>query len=289
MVTGAVWADIDNDNKKELIITGQWMQTKIFRYANNAFTEIQTNLADKSGMWQTVAATDLNGDGRLDLVLGNLGENFFLHPDKEYPVKLFLNDFDNNGQVDKIVTRTINGKDKPVFMKSELESQMPVLKKQNLRNEEYAKKSIQELFNKEQIEKALMKQFNYSSSCIAYNDGNGNFTLQKLPLKSQLSTVKAVLPIDINDDGFTDLVLGGNEFGFLPQLGRLDACSGDVLINDGHGKFTVISESDCGIDLRGQARDIVRLKIKDRESILFLQNNEYPALYQLKKDHPNKK
>jgi hypothetical protein len=289
MVTGAVWANIDDDKEKELIITGEWMAPKIFKYKNNSFVEIKTNLDDKKGWWQTVVAADLNNDGREDLIFGNLGENFYLHPDKNNPVKLFLNDFDNNGQIDKIITRTVDGKDKPVFMKSELESQMPVLKKQNLRNGDYAKKTVQELFSKEQIEKALVKQVNYSSSCIAFNNGNGNFTLQNLPLNCQLSSVKSILPVDINNDGFMDLLLGGNEFGFLPQLGRLDAGKSDVLLNDGKGNFLLLGQNLSGIDLPGQVRDIVAVKRKGSTNILFLQNNEYPVLYELKKKTTVKK
>ncbi len=283
MVTGAVWTNMDDDKSPELIIAGEWMTPKIFKYKDNSFAELKTNLDDKIGWWQTVAFADLNRDGRQDLVLGNFGENFYLNPGKETPVKLFLNDFDNNGQIDKIITRTVDGKDKPVFMKAELESQVPSLKKQNLRNADYAKKSAHELFGKEQIEKAPVKQVNYSSTCIAYNNGNGNFTLQNLPPGIQFSSVKSVLPVDVNDDGIIDLVTGGNEFGFQPQLGRLDASTGDVLLNDGKGIFSLLNHSQSGLQLQGQVRSIVVVMRNNKKNVLFLQNNEYPVLYEIKK------
>ena len=98
----------------------------------------------------------------------------------------------------------------------------------------------------------------------------------------QLSSVKTILPLDVNHDGFIDLVVGGNEFGFQPQLGRLDASDGDVLINDGKGNFSVLSQILSGIELPGQTRDIVLLNRKGNPAVLFLQNNEFPVLYALK-------
>lgn len=281
-VTGAAWADMDGDQKQELIITGEWMNTRIFKFDGSRFVEWETNLSGYAGWWQTVAVADVNGDGRQDLVLGNLGENFYLKPAKENPVKLFLKDFDNNGQVDKIITRTIDGKDKPVFMKTELESQMPFLKKQNLHYAEYAKKDMQGLLGAEKIKDARVKQVNYASSCIAINEGKGVFKIQALPLAVQLSSAKTIVPTDLNKDGFTDLLIGGNEFGFQPQLGRLDASDGAVLLNDGKGNFTVMLQDESGINVPGQTRNIVLLNRKGSKAVLFLQNNEYPVLYALK-------
>lgn len=282
LVTAAAWADLDADNKPELIITGEWMSTKIFKYTGDKFTGWKTNLSDYYGWWQSLAVVDVNGDGRQDIILGNTGENFYLKPDAANPAKLFLKDFDNNGQTDKIITRSIDGKDKPVFMKTELESQMPFLKKQNLHYEVYAKKDIKGLLGEEKLQDALVKQVNFVSSCVAINEGNGVFKIQRLPAAVQLSSIKAILAADINGDGFTDLVTGGNEFGYQPQLGRLDASDGDVLINDGKGNFTVLQQNETGLALPAQTRNIVALNHKGNKAVLFLQNNEFPVLYKLK-------
>ena len=282
MVTGAAWADMDGDKKSELVVVGDWMAPKIFTYTSGVFTLTASSLSQQYGWWQCVTVADVNGDGMQDLLLGNLGENFYLRPSAQSPVKLFFSDFDNNGEAEKIITRTIDGKDKPVFMKSELEAQLPMLKKQNLRNTVYAAKSIQEIFTKAQLDNALVREVNYTSSCIAYNKGNGQFAVQVLPPAVQFSSVKAILQTDVNGDGKPDLVLGGNEFGFQPQLGRLDAGEGTVLINNGNRDFTVAGSQVSGLALQGQVRDIVLIKKGKAKAVLFLQNNEYPVLYQLK-------
>ncbi len=283
MITSAAWTDIDDDTKNELVIVGDWMSPEIFKYTTNGFVALENNLSDKMGWWQTITVADINNDGKQDLILGNLGQNFYLKPNKGNPVKLFLKDFDGNGELDKIINRTIDKKDKPVFMKSELESQMPMLKKQNLHNVDYAKRSVQELFTKDQMANVIVKEVNCTASCVAINNGNGKFTIKELPVDIQLSSVKAIAAIDVNNDGILDLVTGGNEFGFQPQLGRLDASDGAVLINNGKGNFSTIKKESSGIQLPRQVRDIVLLKRNGAFGLLFLQNNEYPVFYQIKK------
>ncbi|MEO8110823.1 MAG: FG-GAP-like repeat-containing protein [Ginsengibacter sp.] len=284
MVTGATWANVTGDDKKELIITGEWMPTRIFSYNDNKFDELKnTNLSNLYGWWQTVATADVNGDGKEDLILGNIGENFYLRPDSAHPVKIWLNDFDQNGSMDQFITKTIEGKDMPVFLRKEVTEQFPFLKKENLKNSDYAPRSIQQLFNKEMIEKSSVKKFNYCSSVIAINNGNGNFTIQKLPPMVQLSSVNAVSVVDINGDKKSDLILGGNKFEFPPQLGRLDAGYGDVLINKGNGNFAIMNHSASGLNIIGEIKDIKEIDDKEKRFILITRNDDFPLLYQIKK------
>jgi enediyne biosynthesis protein E4 len=223
MVTDAVWADVVGDTKKELVIVGEWMSPKVFAYTNKKFVESNTNMSNMNGWWQTIKATDLDDDGKEDLVLGNIGENFYLQPDSTKPVKIWMNDYDQNSLPDKILSQTIDDKDVPVFLKKEFTEALPSFKKDNLRHHAFADKTIQTLFKPELIKTSTVKTFNYSSSCIAYNKGNGNFDVVPLPLTAQLSCINAILCKDINADGKMDLILGGNLPDCLPQFGRLDA------------------------------------------------------------------
>jgi hypothetical protein len=204
-----------------------------------------------------------------------------LHPDADHPVKIWVNDFDRNGITDKILSYTIEGKDKPVFLKRDLEDAMPFLKKNNLKHAEYAVRTVQELLPKEGLDKAVVRQFNYPSSCIAYNQGNGKFDVRKLPAEIQLSSVNAILSKDFNSDGNIDLVLGGNIFDFMPQLERLDASLGWILLNKGKRMLETIDARKSGLEIRGQLKDIAAIKGKERSWLLFLQNNERPRLYSM--------
>jgi hypothetical protein len=279
MITGATWCDINGDQRKELVLCGDWMSPKIFTYKGGQFTELKTSLQELQGWWQTVAPNDIDGDGDTDLLLGNIGENFFLQPNEKQPVKLWLGDFDENKVMDKIITRTVDGKDMPIFLKRELTDQLPNIKKQNLRHIEYAKKSIQDLLGEDVLSKGVMKEFNYCSSVIAYNDGKGNFTIKKFPIPLQWSSVNSFCISDVNRDGINDIIAGGNRFGFLPQFCRLDASYGSVLLNDGKGNLTPLSQTQSGISVRGEVRGIYMIKEGKQQALIFIQNNLKPAVF----------
>lgn len=291
MVTDAVWTDITGDNKIDLVIVGEWMFPRIFSYDKGKINEVTTNMNNMFGWWQSVKAADLDGDGDNDLVLGNYGNNFYLQPDKAHPVKLWMNDFDKNGQEDRIFSRTVDvrpggpgrkdtmGFDVPVFLKREFTDALPSLKKENLRHDDFAKKTIQTLFAPDLIQSSVVKTFNYSSSVIAWNEGNGKFTIIELPLEVQLSSVNAIGCRDINDDGRIDLVLGGNVTACLPQFGRLDASYGTVLENRGNWKFEVVPPAQTGITVTGMVRDIAFINGNNEFYLLFLRNNDRPVMY----------
>lgn len=274
MVTGAVWADINGDKSNELILSGEWMHPMVFAYRNNRFVKMETGLEPYTGFWQSMKAADMDGDGDTDLVLGNLGRNFYLQPDSLSPVRLWMFDFDQNGSMDKILSRTVAGKDMPVFTKREITEQIPALKKMNLKHHDYALRSVQQLFP-DDITRAQVKAVVCTYSAIAYNDGKGKFTLRSLPESMQYSSLNALHVADVNADGFPDLLAGGNFYGLLPQFCRLDADGGRVMLNDGKGIF----QKEILLRIEGEVRDIQPLDLGKQPNYLFLLNNRLPVLY----------
>jgi len=282
MLTAAQWLPLKKGGNPVLTVVGEWMSPRSFQFDKGQWKEIDNGLSAFKGWWQTMAAEDLDRDGDIDFVLGNLGDNFYLRPTQSQPVRLWLNDFDKNGISDKIISQTIGGRDLPVFTKREITDQLPNLKKDNLIHAEFAKKSVQELFGKN-MQGAVEHEVNCSYSSVAINNGNGQFTIQPLPLSVQLTSLNAIQIKDINKDGYPDLITAGNFFDVLPQFCRLDAGYGQVLMNDKKGGFTALSSLQSGLRVRGAVRNIVAAKQGNQDLFIFLQNNDRPVAYLLAK------
>ena len=282
MVTDALWADVTSDGKNDLIIVGEWMTPQVFIFKNGKLEEVKTNLSNLFGWWQSIAIADLDSDGDNDLVLGNYGDNFYLRPDSSNPVKLWQNDFDMNSIPDKVFSRTVKDKDVTVFLKKDFTDALPLMKKENLKHQEFANKTIQTIFKPQMLKAASVKVFNYSKSIIAYNGKNGNYTIKEIPFPAQLSSINALLIMDINNDNKLDLILGGNNINCLPQFGRLDANYGLVLINKGGRDFEEMVSAKTGISVSGMVRDIKYISVGNKKKIMFLRNNDVPVLYELR-------
>ncbi len=278
LVTEAHWADINGDKRNELIVTGEYMETAIFEKNNGKLNKLNgTGLENKYGFWSALEVTDLDNDGDLDMILGNVGENFSFNISEQHPFKVWVSDFDGNNSIDKVFTKTIDGKDSPVFLKRDITEQFPALKNANLKHADYAKKSIDDLFESKLLENAEVHQINFVKSVIARNDGSGHFSLEELPIPVQFSCVNHIESMDVNKDGFPDLVMGGNNEQMIPQFGVLDACRGKVLLNDQGASFKIMKST--GLSLRGEVRQITRL---NKSEILVLLNNQSPKIYRLK-------
>ena len=282
MIRDAYWEDVNGDKKKELIVVGDWMSPVVFTLKGKTLQKLETGLEEMTGFWGALQVQDIDNDGDNDLVLGNMGENFTLKASTDAPLKIWVKDFDGNGSVDKIMTKTIDGKDVPVFLKREMAEQFPALKKQILKHADYAQKSLSDLFPANVLEDALVKNVKTCKSVIALNDGKGKFTIVDLPETVQLSCVNAIACYDLNKDGLKDLILGGNYTGFIPQLGAIDASRGNVLINKGKGNFKALTNQESGFLMNGEVKQISPITIQGKTNFISLINNDVPKVFRLK-------
>ncbi len=280
MVTDAEWADMDKDGLKDLVVVGQWMAPVIYHNSGHRLSPVATSLDSLSGWWNAVTVADLDNDGDMDMVLGNRGDNTYIKVSKAAPVKMFVNDFDNNGIIEPIFTRYIEGKDKPIALKRELAAQLPSLLTNNLTFAEYAKKSIYELIPDDIIKKSILKQVNISESVVAYNQGNNQFKIVALPKEIQFTSVNAILATDLNDDNYKDIILGENNFNFKPQFGRLDAGFAHLLRGSESG---FMKPEPIGTSNQGEVKSIKEITINNQKYIILGINDERSKLYKVNK------
>jgi hypothetical protein len=217
MVTDAEFADVNNDGWPDLIVVGEWMPVKIFINNKGKFgTAI--DLPASTGLWQSLYITDVNNDGKLDLLAGNWGHNSKLYAGKNGPLKLYVKDFDNNNSVEQIMCYTIDGKEYTFLAKDELERALPVLKKGYLKYDEVAGKTVQFMFDDLFKDYKELKAEVLGSS-VFINQGNAKFERKDLPDALQLSPLFAFAPMGKPGE----YIAGGNFYGVVPYEGRYDA------------------------------------------------------------------
>lgn len=274
MITSSSWVDMDKDGDLDLVIGGDWMAIQIFENQNGRLVR-SDNLSSLRGWWHTIKVTDIDNDGDLDIVAGNHGENTFLKPG----TRMYVNDFDQNGTKEQIFCEKIGDKYYPLIDKDELIRQIPSLKKQLVYFEDYANKSIDQLFTKEVLEATKIYEVDERRTGVFYNE-NGQFRFQPLPKEAQYSPVYAIAADDLNSDNKPDLILGGNQYLVKPQFGRYDALKGLILFGSNSG-FSSKKLEFLNID--GQIRHINKTVVNGEEKYLFIINNG-PLLTYEKKD-----
>ena len=260
MVTDARWVDIDNDKSKELVIVGDWMPVTVYKYTGNKLIKA-FEIPNSSGWWNCLTISDIDDDGDADLIAGNTGLNSRIKADKDHPARLFVDDFDNNGQTECLPAYyKTDGKPYPYHLKGELQAALPGLKKKFLRFDAYAGKTIDEVLTPAQLKHATVHSVTETRTAIFRNNGKGQFTFEPLPLMAQLSPVFSILATDLNDDKIKDLFLAGNFYGLKPQGGRFDASYGVTFLGETSHQLYYIKPTQSGLFVKGEVRDVLPLK-----------------------------
>jgi hypothetical protein len=269
MVTNAVWEDMNGDKQKDLVMAKEWGSVTVLYKEGNTFKPIEVS---ENGFWNFVLPFDVDNDGDMDLVAGNLGENSRLKASSKQSVSMYFNDFDNNGVQEQVITYFVGGKEICFAVKSDLERQMPQLKKKYLYAEDFAKASLEEIFTKEKLAGARKWTASESRSMLFINNGEQKFTPVPLPWQAQLSPLRSAVATDINQDGFVDLVMAGNFYENNVQLGRSDADFGSILINNGASKF--VYQMIPGMTIKGQVRKLV----DENDKIWVIKNSDMSTI-----------
>ncbi len=279
MITAAEWVDLDNDKHLDLVIAGEYMPIRFFKNNGKNFTEItsSTGVGNKNGLWRSLVATDVDGDGDIDFIAGNLGLNNNYNVSAKYPMKLYANDVDNNGKIDPVLFYYIkdeNGGRKlfPSMNRDELAAWVPTLKNKFSSNKDFAKVTPADIFTDSKNLQILT--CNETRSCWFENKGNGKFEMHVLPMNAQFTPVNTIVCADMDGDGVKDILLGGNEYQTEVGTGRYDASYGCFLKGTGHKNFKAVPPAISGFRIDGDVKSMKLITTATHEKLIIVGIND---------------
>lgn len=282
MVTSAIWSDFDNDGWIDLIVVGEWMQPTFFKNVKGKFIDVskQTGLQNTTGWWNSIYPVDIDNDGDIDYIVGNMGTNIDYKPTLNKPMELFYGDFAGNGKRQPVISCYLmneSGEKQrfPFGFRDDLFGVMPTLKKKFWNYESFGKATLDEIFTPEGLSKAMHLKAAVFESCILINKGAGKFEIKPLPVEAQLSCINGIVATDINNDGNMDLIVAGNSHATEVVYGWMDASLGLLLKGDGKGNFLAVTPQQSGLYLSGDVKGLATLYTnKGKEIILAAVNSD---------------
>lgn len=283
MITDGKVADIDQDGDQDIVLLGEWMPITVLindggQFINNTET---LGLANTSGLWHHLAIADINGDGKLDLLGGNHGLNSRLKASVDKPLRMYVNDFDQNRSIEQIITQYHGDNAYPIVMLPDLIKQLPPLKKKYVKHEAYKDQQIEDIFEPDVLEKSIVNKVQTLATSWFIQTENG-FDEQPLPFAAQISQVFASHIEDFDGDGELDLLIGGNQKRIKPELGSNNAAYGLLLLGSARGDFEAVSLEKSGIVVPNETRGIKKLQLGEKERWLFIRNNDKSLAFELK-------
>jgi hypothetical protein len=285
-VKNARWSDINGDKVKDLVVATEWNPITVLYNLKGKLQASQiadNGLQNTNGWWNVIEPVDIDNDGDMDLVAGNLGLNSKLHASIKEPIKLFVSDFDKNDSTDQLLTHFINGKEYIFHTRDEMTKQMPYLKKKYLSYHKFSEATFRDMYTEEQLKDAeRYAAYNFESGIIE-NLGAGKFRFKPLPKAAQFSTINTILSGDFDNDGNTDLLVAGNFYPINIQMGRNDASYGLFLRGNGKGHFTPVPPFDSGFSLEGETRSLKKINIRGKDYYIAARNNNTVKLLTTKK------
>ncbi len=278
MITDAAWEDLNGDGFPELIVVGEWMAPRIFINNNGTLREnAQDDLSQLTGLWQTIVPYDIDGDGDLDIILGNWGLNTKFKASVKDPLRMYYGDLDNNGATETILAQKRNGKYYTLSGLDELTSQLTYLKKKYTTYESFAGRQVEEIFENEKLDEAKLFEITTLESGYLRNN-NGKFTFVPFKEDLQLAPITTSLKADLFNNGKEQVLLGGNFFGVTPYQGSFGAFPGALITETG----TIFDADDYGLDLSKKAvTGMEVIEYKGERYLCVTINNSAIEIYQI--------
>lgn len=275
MVKDAAVGDFNNDGISDIVVVGEWMPVTFFVSGNGKWKKVvPKSLMKSNGWWNTIALTDIDNDGDIDIVAGNLGLNSKLKASIDKPVTAFINDFDDNGKSEPLIYY-YQGDTEILFpTRDEVVKQIVSVKKKYQTSDDFARADPKLIVDKEKLMSAVKLTCNELRSGCFINNGNLNFSFKPFPIQAQVSPIYAINVVDFNEDKLPDLLMGGNYIDANIQRGKYNASYGALLRNEDNHDFKYVLNEQSGLYINGQIKDIKVIDFRGQKVFLFARNND---------------
>ncbi|WP_258105157.1 VCBS repeat-containing protein [Marinoscillum sp. MHG1-6] len=275
MVTKAQWADMDQNGMQDLVVATEWGSIKIiYQYSD----EMKIVKLDQ-GLWCGLQLDDVDGDGDIDIIAGNLGLNSKIKADDENPLHLYIKDFDGNDQVEQIITYERGNREYLFAERDDVVGALPYLKKKFPDYTSFAKADFHELFSEKELSEATILKVSELRSCVFYNN-EGHFEKIPFPAKAQWSPQYSFQLFDLGNDEKRILSVG-NFRGATVERGKYDASYGDLISVKGV-RISYIENQEHGLYLSGDMRKVAQLNVDGEDFVVVLRNNGPLSIYKFK-------
>ncbi len=256
MVSGAVCADLNGDGWTDLALACDWGPVRVFINEKGRLRERteEMGLGGTEGLWNSVAAGDFDGDGRIDLAAGNVGSNSRWEGFRAHSLQLAHGDFDGDG-IHDVIEASFDprlGRVAPIRGLDALGKAMPPLRERFSTAAAFAEAGVEEIIGGK-LSATNRLSARRLESTVFLNRG-GTFEAKTLPSAAQFSPVFGIVAADFDNDGALDLFLAQNSFAVPPEVARQDAGWGLVLRGDGSGNFTPLAPGQSGVRIAGEQR-----------------------------------
>lgn len=284
MVTSAIWTDFDNDEAIDLVIVGEYTRVEFFKNVNGKLKRYTDNIdfgQKMDGFWNSIVGADVNNDGFVDYIVGNLGMNTRYKPTQIAPLRMFANDFDNNGSVDVICTFDEDGKSYPMKQLIAYKARINGLAKKYNKVSDYANATFYDLFSPDKYKDMLQFSAHELRSGVLINKGNNKFEFQPLPIEAQFSPIYGIYSEDFNGDGLLDIATIGNFHHAEIERGPYTASNGWILLGKGDGQFQTLINSPSNFEVRGEGRALAPIEVNGKLILIATQNNDKAKTFEL--------